>query len=150
MTVRPELIPASMDLHVVEPQEVAAGDAQVTTRTLYYPIAISVSLADLPPVARPPPLSPPDNPIDGDSDHDLSKRRRRRQRGSTVFLASGGGLHACGRRHPPGACACAPCVVPICRWARGAVSGLRCHLFVCCGTGGWRAVGGCFKLPACN
>ena len=74
----PELVPESMDLHIIEPL-VAAADDPVTARTLFYPIAISVSPAELPPVARPLAPSPPDSPDDDDRDHDLSKRRHRQR-----------------------------------------------------------------------
>jgi hypothetical protein len=49
---RPELIPMSMDLHIVEPL-LANGDDTVTIRTLIYLIAISVSMADFPLQSKP-------------------------------------------------------------------------------------------------
>jgi hypothetical protein len=70
---RPESLPASLDLHVVEPIT-EVGEELI--RTLVYPITVSVIRCGNSSVGLPPPPPPPDNP-DGDREHDRSKRRRR-------------------------------------------------------------------------
>ena len=76
---RPELIPASMDLLIEEPQ-LADGEVASGRLALAYPMKISATVVPPSPPAIPPPppaVPPPPPPLVG-GPHDREDRRRRR------------------------------------------------------------------------
>jgi hypothetical protein len=88
----PELLPASIEIHAIEPPIVGGDDS--TTCTLTYLVAISVTHVGGPPAGHPPPPPPPAN-ADGDEDRDHQMRRQQHARLGPPPFSARRPVHAC-------------------------------------------------------